>query len=501
MDEQPQNRQAVDPSSPTSRGGMATAIRETVPEPGLSRGALGLTGVTMQAITHIAPAIAAFFFASVVVGFAGVTAPLAYLVGVVIVLMLGSSLVQLSKHLPSAGGYYTYISRAIHPRAGFLTSWMYIFYAPLAGGPIYGFFGYILQNELKTNYDVNLPWLWWACIVVGAPLVAYLQYRGIKISARAMVIVGGLEMIIVFVLGVWGFFEPGPGGSAFQVFNPSNAPGLSGFALAVVFSVQGLTGWEGAAPLAEETQNPRRNIPRSVVLSIIIIGVFLVITYWGQLVGWGTDNPDKFSGSSELPALVLAHKFWGGAWIILMFAFLNSVIAVCLATANVGTRMWYGMARTGSFPKALAKVDPQFRTPKNAILVQLAISLAVGIGVGVAFDPATSFSLIDGLVLVLAVGVVYIMSNIAVFMFYRREHRAEFNPILHLVFPVVSSAALIYAVYKSFTPAPVSPYKWSPVIDGVWLLIGVAILIAMRVRGREDWLQRAGATLADTDED
>lgn len=501
MDEQPQSRQAPDPSRPVSDGGRATAIRPTDAEPGLSRGALGLTGVTMQAITHIAPAIAAFFFASVVVGFAGLTAPLAYLVGVVIVLMLGSSLVQLSKHLPSAGGYYTYISRAIHPRAGFLTSWMYIFYAPLAGGPIYGFFGYILQNELKTNYDVNLPWLWWACIVVGAPLVAFLQYRGIKISARAMVIVGGLELIIVFVLGVWGFFEPGPGGSAFQVFNPSNAPGLSGFALAVVFSVQGLTGWEGAAPLAEETQDPRRNIPRSVVLSIIIIGVFLVITYWGQLVGWGTSNPDKLAGSSELPALVLAHKFWGGAWIILMFAFLNSVIAVCLATANVGTRMWYGMAKTGSFPKALAKVDPQFRTPKNAILVQLAISLAVGLGVGVAFDPATSFSLIDGLVLVLAVGVVYIMSNVAVFMFYRREHRAEFNPILHLVFPLVSSAALIYAVYKSFTPAPASPYKWSPVIDGVWLLIGVAILIAMRARGREDWLQRAGATLADTDAD
>src|SRR5436309_14898193 len=89
---------------------------------GLKRDSIGLVGATMQAITHIAPAIAALFFTQFVVSLAGVTAPLAYLIGVVVVLMLGSTLVQLSKHLPSAGGYYTYVSRALHPRAGFLTS-------------------------------------------------------------------------------------------------------------------------------------------------------------------------------------------------------------------------------------------------------------------------------------------------------------------------------------------------------------------------------------------
>ncbi len=499
MGSNPDASELLDPFSRAADVGTSAAAGGGSVQTELRQGALGLTGVTMQAITHIAPAIAAFFFTAVVVGFAGITAPLAYLVGVVIVLMLGSSLVQLSKHLPSAGGYYTYVSRAIHPRAGFLTSWMYVFYAPLAGGPIYGFFGFIVANELKANYHVNLPWLWWVCVLVGAPIVAFLQYRGIQISARAMLLLGGLEMLIVFAIGLWGFFRPGPGASALAVFNPSNAPGLSGFALAVVFSVQGLTGWEAAAPLAEETRDPRRNVPRSVVLSILIIGTFLVITYWGQLVGWGTNDPKGLAGSSELPALVLAHRFWGGAWVILLFAFLNSTLAVCLATANVGTRMWYGMARNGSFPKALAKVDPTYKTPVNAILVQLAISVAVGIGVGVAFGADVSFNFVDGLILVLAVGVVYLMANVAVFMFYRRERRAEFNPVLHVVFPLISSAALIYAVYKSFQPAPASPYKWSPVVDGVWLLIGVAILVAMRARGREDWLRTAGATLADSE--
>jgi hypothetical protein len=66
----------------------------------LQPNAIGLLGATMQAITHIAPAIAALFFTQFVVSLAGITAPLAYLLGVIVVLMLGSTLVQLSKHMP-----------------------------------------------------------------------------------------------------------------------------------------------------------------------------------------------------------------------------------------------------------------------------------------------------------------------------------------------------------------------------------------------------------------
>src|SRR4030095_1509717 len=163
----------------------------------LKEGAIGLTGATMQAITHIAPAIAALFFTQFIVSLAGITAPLAYVVGLVVVLMLGSTRVQLWKPLPSAGGYYTYVSRAISPRAGFLTSWMYVLYSPLSGGPIYAFFGVILSEELEANYNVDLPWLWWAFLLVGAPFTALRQHRGIELSARALLILRGGEIPIV----------------------------------------------------------------------------------------------------------------------------------------------------------------------------------------------------------------------------------------------------------------------------------------------------------------
>src|SRR5712692_342955 len=398
----------------------------------LKADSLGLVSATMQAITHIAPAIAALFFTQFLVTLAGVTAPLAYFVGVVIVLMLGNTLIQFSRQLPSAGGYYTYVSRALGPRAGFLTSWMFILYSPMAGGVVCGFFGFIAAGELKASYSVDVSWLWWVSVIVGAGLVAALQYRGIELSARTLLITGGAEIVIVLALAVTGFANSGPGGFSLSVFNPANIGlgtgfGLSGFTLAIVLAVQGLTGWEAAAPLAEETRDPKRNVPRSVLLSIIILGVFLVFTYWGIITGFGVTNIGDVINSPDLPGLALARKDWGGGWWLILIAFLASTLAVTLATANVSTRMWYGMGRNGAFPKLFAKVHPVYKTPTNAIFAQLTLSLAAGLIAGAWFNPQVAFFLLTGLVLVLGVSFVYLMANVGVFVYYWRERRSEFN--------------------------------------------------------------------------
>src|SRR5262245_1175645 len=81
----------------------------------LKPGAVGLAGAVMQNVTHIAPAIAAFFFTTTLVGNAGGMAPMAYLIGLLIVIPLGVCLMELAKKFPSAGGYFTYVSRTLGP--------------------------------------------------------------------------------------------------------------------------------------------------------------------------------------------------------------------------------------------------------------------------------------------------------------------------------------------------------------------------------------------------
>lgn len=473
---------------------------------------LGLVSVTMQAITHIAPAIAALFFTQFLVTLSGKVAPLAYFVGVLIVLMLGNTLIQFSKQLPSAGGYYTYVSRSLGARAGFLTSWMFILYSPMAGGVVCGFFGFIAAGELKASYGWDVPWLWWVTVILGASIVAFLQYRGIELSARTLLITGGAEILIVLALAFSGFANPGPGGISVSVFNPANigvgtAFGLSGFTLAIVLAVQGLTGWEAAAPLAEETKEPKRNVPLSVILSIVILGVFLVITYWGIITGFGVDNIKGIQQSPDLPGLALARKLWGGGWWFILIAFMSSTLAVTLATANVSTRMWYSMGRNGAFPKFFAKVHPGYKTPTNAIYAQLILSLGVGLIAGRIWGSDVAFFLLTGLVLVLGVAFVYLMANVGVIAYYWRERRAEFSWIWHAILPVVSGLVLIYALAESFPPfcpsnnCPVDPYAKAPWVAGGWLVVGILILVYYAVTKHEHWLKTAGAALGESEDD
>jgi amino acid transporter len=473
---------------------------------------LGLISVTMQAITHIAPAIAGLFFTQFLVTLAGLTAPLAYLIGVVIVLMLGNTLIQFSRQLPSAGGYYTYVSRALGARAGFLTSWMFILYSPMAGGVVSGFFGFIVAGELKASYNVDWPWLWWVSVIVMGSIVAVLQYRGIELSARTLLITGGAEILIVLALAATGFANSGPGGFSVSVFNPGNigvgtAFGLSGFTLAIVLAVQGLTGWEAAAPLAEETKDPKRNVPQSVLLSIIILGVFLVFTYWGTMTGFGIDNIKGIVNSPDIPGLALARRVWGGGWWFVLIAMMSSTLAVTLATANVSTRMWYSMGRNGAFPKLFAKVHPVYKTPTNAIFAQYGFTLATGLIAGAWFQPNVAFFLLTGLVLVLGVSFVYLMANVGVFVYYRRERRSEFSWLWHAVLPLVSGLVLIYALAESFPPfcptvnCPVDPYAKAPLVAGGWLLVGIILLVYYAASNRDQWLKTAGAALGESEDD
>src|SRR5579884_4005496 len=115
-------------TSVTSDADVTTVGAETEQ---LSRNAVGLGGVLMQALTDVAPAIAVLFTVQFTASQAGIAMPAAYVGAFVAGLPVAIILVQLARRLPSAGGWYTYVSRGLHPRAGFLVALLYFLYAPL----------------------------------------------------------------------------------------------------------------------------------------------------------------------------------------------------------------------------------------------------------------------------------------------------------------------------------------------------------------------------------
>jgi len=455
----------------------------------LKAGALKLPALLMQGITHIAPAVGLLLTMQVVASWAGIATPLAYTIAFCVVLTLGISLAQLARHLPSAGGYYTYVSRTVHPYAGFLTAWLYFLYDPTGTAINLAFMGYWLDGTVKAEYGLHFPW--WAFLLASTALVTFLVYRGIEISTRAMAILVLAEVAIVVGLAVSCLFLPGEGGVNFSSFLPVSAPNARGLYLGVVFSIFAFTGFESVAPLAEETENPRRNLPRGIVGSILLMGAFYLFCSWAVLVGWGTDRLESFVRSSENPSFVVARRLWGGAWILVFLAVLKSILAVSIACTNAATRVFFAMGRAGALPGFLAQVHPRYQTPANAIWLQAVLTLAIGLGLGFWIGPDQEFYFM-AVVITLGMALVYSAGNAGVIRLYTSERRSEFRWLPHCVFPLVSTAALIWVGYRSVFPLPPPPIGYAPWLVAVWLALGMILVWVFRRAGREDWVLRAG---------
>ncbi|MFL5686073.1 MAG: APC family permease [Chloroflexota bacterium] len=496
-----------------------TAAGSTVAETNLRPGALRLPSIFMQSLTMVAPGIAALFYTPVVVGQTGLAAPLAYPIAFIIVLLTAIVLAQLARAVPGAGGYYNYVSRGINPSAGFLVSWLNIIFAPLVLGAVTVFGGWVLASSLEWSGPLR-DWFPIIFGVVIVSIVAIIQYLGVQLSGKTLIITGGIELIVVSLLGLWGLANPGPGGLNFEPFNPGNASSTAGLFIAAVFAIQAFTGWEGAAPMAEESENPTTNVPRALIGSVILFGIFIVIVQWGVMVGWGTDRFAEIPKSPELPGIALAKQFWGGAWGILLIMLISSVIAVSIACANVGTRMYYRMGADGAFPRWFGKVHPERKTPVNAIVAQWVLALATIVIfclVAALFTPVpegqTSVPLdtiyqnqyyIDGYLIGYVVLIIYTMGNIAAYMLYRRERKAEFSWILHGLFPILSTFGMLVVLLFSlnffgpnleFQPdkwtLPPAPFNIPVVFVGVWFIIGLILVAYLRSSGHTDWMQAA----------
>jgi amino acid transporter len=471
---------AVEAGKP-STGSVKTELREN---------AVGLPGMLMQGIATIGPSFAILASFVFIVSFAGLVTPWAYLFGGILLGLQALSAAQLAKVFPSAGGWYTWIARAFHPRAGFFAGVLFSIWLPPVATLTMSFLAKtVLEPSIKAEYGVDVPW--WIWVVAGVALVIFFAYQGISISEKALIITGLIEIVIMVALAFTGLASPGPGGFSFGPLNPGNF-GLAGnLFLGVVFSIFAFSGWESTGPLAEESKNPKRNVPIGLVGSVVILTIYFVFVTWGYLVGIGVSKVGSIPTASAFPVATLAQRVWGGAWVLLLFALLNSAIALSIACFNGGTRTWYAMGRSGVLPKMVGKVNPTRKTPVNAISLQVGVQVLAFVCVLIWGAENVFFSWANAITIGLVL--MYVLCNIGVVRYYLTEGRAQFNPLLHIVVPVVASAAGVVVVWKSyFSPfTSTGPVFWGLMTFIVVLVLTVVILIYLRVTGREDWMRRA----------
>jgi amino acid transporter len=473
---------------------LSGAVPSTGPR--LRKNAVGLTGVVMQGIACIAPAFGVAVTFQFAVTEAGVTAPLVFFFAWIVILMLTRTTGWLANAFPSSGAFYSYVSRTINVESGFIVGWIFslVVGPPAALAPVF-LSKTIIEPELKDQWGVTIPWWLFAVpIIVG---IAFLCLRGIVISQKVLVFFGLAEIAIVVALALTSLISPGDGGFNVDPLNPANIPTLSGMYLGIVFSLFGFQGWESITPLAEEAKDPRKTVPQALTGAVFIYGIFLIFCTWAFLVGLGTNTVDAIAGSARNPTFLLAEHLWSGAWVLFLLAMLNSVIAIVIAIFNASSRMWYAMGRAGTIPKTFGVIDPGSQVPRRAIYLECGVA-AVTFVTMLIFGAANVF-FVWALAITYGLIFVYCALNFGAAKYYLGKARDQFRPLPHLVFPILTSAAMLVVGYKSIVPFPTGANKWAPIVIAVWIAIGVGIVAVQRLRGRREWLVAAAEALEDAD--
>jgi amino acid transporter len=261
-------------------------------------------------------------------------------------------------------------------------------------------------------------------------------------------------------------------------------------------------GWENSAALAEETNNPRRNVPRAVFLSIALMAFTYLLVAYATVTGFHY-NATALT-APLIPFIAVAHSVATWLTFIAYLAGLTSTLGVLIAAVNSQCRLIFNAGREGLLPRWLGYVHPVRRTPVNAIIAFVGIASALTLGWALghwiggssgSLDALTFFfeSSSMGTILILFV---YLASNVALPFFYRKYRPAEFNIIKHVVLPALGVVAIAIPIYYLFKPPIPQPYYWFPYV-GLGI-VAVSILYSIWLVRRDPGLgDRVGSIIAD----
>jgi amino acid transporter len=209
--------------------------------------------------------------------------------------------------------------------------------------------------------------------VLTAVLVLLLATRDVKWVARALLSLEGLAvglivvLLLVVTVKVAGGDAPGNQSFNWEPFTVGDA-GLAAVVGSTVFGFLSWAGFEGAAALGEETRDPRRNIPRAIIFSVVLLGIFYTLTMYIQIIGFGTDAEGVaafIDSGVTLPALADAYVGRSMATLLLAGAVV-SAFASALGCTAAAARILFALARDGFGPAALSRQSASTGTPNAA---------------------------------------------------------------------------------------------------------------------------------------
>jgi amino acid transporter/signal transduction histidine kinase len=459
------------------------------------RSVLGPVDIAASTMANIAPAMSFYFGFGFLALTAGVASPLTIIAAGVAIAFLGNTLAQFSRVHPSTGSFITFIGKAFGPTSAIATAVI------LITGYIIAIISVLVMSGGFTTIFLNryipaIPtstWPWFMIVFVS--IAAFLMVRGIHISTRWAGIFFAFEMLVLVVVTVSALVHHA-GHLTLHPFDPRYlSNGFKGLGLGFPLAVYLFIGWENSAALAEETENPRRNVPRALFASVALMMVSYVVFAYATVEGFG-ENVAALS-ASPIPFITVADSVLG---VLAFFAYLagvTSTLACLIAAVNSQSRLLFNAGREGLLPAWVGRVYARRQTPVNALLTFTGIGfvLVFAWSFGQHIDPVTLFAEASTLGTILVVAV-YFVANLALPVFYRKHYPDQMSLVWHLIIPLVGAALIALPIYELVKPGQASPYDWFPYIALAVIVVaaGYAVLLNARDKTLAD---RVGSLIAD----
>ncbi|NVZ49510.1 APC family permease [Pseudomonas sp. B6002] len=414
---------------------------------------LSLGSVVLFGIAYMTPIIVLGTFGILAQSTAGMV-PAAYLAALVAMFFTAMSYGRMASAFPVAGSAYSYVRKAISPKLGFIAGWAVLLdylFLPMA-------IWLIGAAYLHSAFPAVPQWVW---VLAFIGITTVINIIGLKLAngINALLMLVQFLVLIAFValcIHYIGGDASKPLWTIAPFFNGQMQMPLimSGAAIACY----SFLGFDAVSTLTEETRDPRRTIPRAIMLITLIGGlIFVGVSYFVQVAHPSFEFADVDSAAYEI-----ARNIGGDLFVsIFLIGLIVGQFASGLSAQASGSRLLFAMGRDGVLPKSFfGTLHARFGTPVNSILLCAVVAL-----LALKLDVTTSTSFIN-----FGAFLAFSLVNLSVIFHYwiGAKQRGVRELILFLVFPAIGLLADVWLM--------VSLDHLAIYLGLVWLAIGLVYL-------------------------
>jgi amino acid transporter len=429
-----------------------------------------------QNIALISPTMTAALIVPLMFSNSGNLGWFSFTVGTIMLLLVACNLNQFAKRTTNSGSMYSYTWAGLGFTGGALCGWCLVWAYLFIG--LAGTTGFtIFAAKLLEIVHISLPPVVLFALCLGTSFL--LAFKDIKISTLVML---GFEafscaLIILLCLVVLGKHGFAPDAAQFTTKGLT----LSSLGLGIVVAVFSGVGFESSTAFGEEAVNPLKTIPRSIIWSLVITGLFFIVVCYTETLGTRgyKDTLDKL----DAPLNVLADMYHVPFLTPLLSAgAMFSFYALASSCMNAGARVMFAMGRHDFFYRVTSSAHEKHGTPHVALGVMTVIMFVVVTFCKYAFKWEV-LDVFNNAGTMGAFGFLgaYFLISLAAPMYLKK--RNELRP-KDVALCVAALVLMIIPAVGSVYPVPPAPVSYFPYVFLVYLFFG--FMRAGIMRGRKD---------------